>query len=60
MLTSGFKNAPVSQVLLFYIVTASILASVTDTKYYFYIQISPHLFPWRQVWRLFTWQVIVC
>lgn len=57
MLASGFKSAPLSQLLLVSIVTSSILASLTDTKYYFPIYISPHLFPWRQVWRLFTYQV---
>jgi hypothetical protein len=57
MLTSGFKHAPVSQILVIGIVATSIIASITDTKYYFYIQIVPHIWNWRQFWRLLTWQV---
>jgi hypothetical protein len=57
MLTSGFKYAPVSQILVIWVVAASIAASITDTKYYFYLQAIPHIWKWRQFWRLFTWQV---
>ncbi|KAF2426563.1 hypothetical protein EJ08DRAFT_593535 [Tothia fuscella] len=57
MHSSGFKNAPVSQVLFVWTVAASIIASITDTKYYFYIQVVPHLWVWRQFWRLFAWQI---
>jgi hypothetical protein len=57
MLTSGFKYAPVSQLLVVWVVAASIAASITDTKYYFYLQAVPHIWKWRQFWRLFTWQV---
>jgi hypothetical protein len=57
MHTSGFKNTPVSQILLGLVVSLSIIASITDTKYYFYIQVVPHFWVWRQFWRIFTWQV---
>jgi hypothetical protein len=57
MLSSGFKNAPISEILVCWTVVASILASITDTKYYFFIRIFPHLWGWGQLWRLFVWQV---
>jgi hypothetical protein len=57
MLTSGFKYTPVSRLLLLFVVTASIVASITDTKYYFYIQVVPHIWVWHQFWRILTWQV---
>jgi len=56
MQTSGFTNAPVSQILVFWVVGASVLAAITDTKYFFHIAIDPHLLQWRQYWRLLTWQ----
>ncbi|KAF2674686.1 hypothetical protein BT63DRAFT_449676 [Microthyrium microscopicum] len=56
MQTSGFTNAPVSQLLVFWVVVASVLASVTDTKYYFYLQIVPQISQWGQFWRLLVWQ----
>ncbi|KAF2400946.1 hypothetical protein EJ06DRAFT_509928 [Trichodelitschia bisporula] len=56
MITSGFNSAPVSKVLVFWVVASSIVASITDTKYYFYIQIVPHLWGWGQYWRLLAWQ----
>lgn len=57
MLTSGFTNAPVSRTFLFSIVATSILVSVTDTKYFFYIQVVPHLWRYKQVWRILAWEV---
>ena len=56
MQTSGFANAPVTQVLVFWVVAASVFATVSDTKYYFHLQIDPHLLQWRQFWRLLIWQ----
>lgn len=52
---SGFQSAPVTQVLVSGVVIASILASVTDTKFYF--PVVPHLWEWGQWWRILTWQV---
>jgi hypothetical protein len=57
MLASGFKSAPVSQLLVVGTVVTALLASLTDTKYFFWIQPRPHLFEYWQFWRLFTWQL---
>ena len=56
MLSSGFTNAPVTQILIIATVVTASLASITDTKYYFWIQPRPHLFDYWQFWRLLTWQ----
>jgi hypothetical protein len=57
MLSTGFTDAPVTRSLVYGIVAASILASVTDTKHYFYIQVDPHLWRYHQIWRIFTYQL---
>ncbi|KAF2716512.1 hypothetical protein K431DRAFT_195297, partial [Polychaeton citri CBS 116435] len=57
MLASGFTNAPVSRNLIIGIVVTSFLATLTDTKYYFWIQVRPHLVDYLQFWRLLTWQL---
>lgn len=57
MIASGFTNAPVSKLLVVGVVATSFLASLTDTKYYSWIQVRPHLFDYWQIWRLFTWQL---
>ena len=57
MLASGFTSAGVSQSLFFGIIASSIVVSITDTKYLFYIQVVPHLWKYKQLWRLLTWQV---
>lgn len=57
MLASGFTAAPVSQFLFFGVIASSILVSITDTKYLFYIQVVPHLWQYMQAWRLLIWQV---
>jgi len=57
MLISGFTNAPVSRLLVIWVVAGSLLASITDTKYYFHILVVPHLWTDWQVWRILTWQV---
>ncbi|KAI9711129.1 MAG: hypothetical protein M1812_007233 [Candelaria pacifica] len=56
MLASGFTDARVSKYLLISIVALSILASITDSKYLFYIQVVPHLWRYKQIWRLLIWQ----
>lgn len=56
MLASGFTAAPVSQYLFFGVIASSILVSITDTKYLFYIQVVPHLWVYRQGWRVLVWQ----
>lgn len=57
MLSSGFSNAPISRYILTGIVVGALLASITDTKYYFWIAVRPHLLDYRQFWRLLTWQL---
>ena len=57
MLASGFSNAPLTRTLLTGVVVLSVLASITDTKYYLWIAVKPHLQENRQFWRLLTWQL---
>ncbi len=57
MLSSGFTNASVSKLLVFGITASSILVSITDSKYLFFIQVVPHLWRYKQAWRLLIWQV---
>ncbi|CAG8955813.1 hypothetical protein HYFRA_00011682 [Hymenoscyphus fraxineus] len=57
MLSSGFAGAPVSRSLTYGIVAASILASVLDAKHYFYIQVDPHFWQYRQLWRAIAYQL---
>jgi hypothetical protein len=57
MITSGFTNAPVSQFLVYSTVLGSLLASLTDTRYYLHIDVVPHIWNYGQFWRLLTWQV---
>jgi hypothetical protein len=57
MLTSGFTNAPVSRLLVLATVSSAILVSITDTKYFLWIEIRPHLLDYLQYWRLLTWQL---
>lgn len=57
MLASGFTNAPVTKALVVGVVLTSFLASVTDTKYFIWIEVRPHLFDYWQFWRLITWQL---
>jgi len=56
MLSSGFTNAPVTRSLLVAVVLSAFLATITDTKYYLWIEVRPHLFDYHQFWRLLTWQ----
>lgn len=56
MLASGFTAAPVSKYLLFGIVVSSLLVSINDIKYLFHIQLVPHIWPYKQFWRLLLWQ----
>ncbi|KAH0607503.1 uncharacterized protein H6S33_002537 [Morchella sextelata] len=56
MQQSGFRSAPVSKAFLFTLVATSLLASIVDVKHYFHIQIVPHLWVYRQLWRVLIWQ----
>ncbi|KFY82278.1 hypothetical protein V500_10665 [Pseudogymnoascus sp. VKM F-4518 (FW-2643)] len=57
MHSSGFAGAPVSRSLVLGIIAASILVSVTDIKYYFWIQVDPHFWKYGQLWRAFIYQL---
>lgn len=57
MIASGFSNAPISKFLVIGVVVSSFIATLTDTKYYFWIEVRPHLLDYWQFWRLFTWQL---
>nr|POE74686.1 dsc e3 ubiquitin ligase complex subunit 2 [Quercus suber] len=57
MLASGFSNAPVARALVMGVVITAFLATITDTKYYFWISVRPHILDYGQLWRLFTWQL---
>lgn len=56
MLASGFTGAPISRLLVFGVVAAAFLASLTDIKVFCWIEIRPHLLDYGQFWRLLTWQ----
>jgi hypothetical protein len=55
MISSGFTNAPVSRALVFGTVLASLLFSLTDTRYYLPISVVPHFWGYGQAWRVLTW-----
>ncbi|KAM5442073.1 hypothetical protein MferCBS31731_002902 [Microsporum ferrugineum] len=55
MLSSGFTNAPVTKLALIFIITSSIVASIADVKYLFYIQVNPHIWQYHQLWRFLIW-----
>lgn len=57
MISSGFTNAPVSQLLVFGTVITALLATLTDTRYYLHILVVPHIWGYGQFWRFVTWQV---
>ncbi|TKA34131.1 hypothetical protein B0A50_00111 [Salinomyces thailandicus] len=57
MIASGFTNAPVSKALIVAVVLFSFLATLTDTKYFVWIEVRPHLLDYWQFWRLLTWQL---
>lgn len=55
MLSSGFTNAPVTQILVFATVIGSLLTSITDTRFYLPIAVVPHIWGYGQLWRFLTW-----
>lgn len=57
MIASGFQNAPVTRVLVFGLILTSVLVTITDTKYYIWIEVDPHITRYAQYWRLLTWQL---
>ncbi|KAH8697573.1 hypothetical protein BGW36DRAFT_427530 [Talaromyces proteolyticus] len=57
MLSSGFTNAPVSKVLVIYIVASSIALSIFDAKHLAHILVVPHLWHYAQFSRILLWQI---
>jgi len=53
----SLAHTPVTRLMVVGIVSTSILASVLDIKYYFYILIDTHLWRYRQLWRLLGYQL---
>jgi hypothetical protein len=60
MISSGFTNAPVSRFLVFSTVITALLATLTDTRYYFHLQVQPHIWGYGQFWRFGVWPVRFC
>ncbi|KAL8838284.1 MAG: hypothetical protein Q9205_004939 [Flavoplaca limonia] len=56
MLASGFAAATVSKWLFFGTIISSFLVSITDIKHLFHIQLVPHIWRYKQFWRLLIWQ----
>ena len=57
MLSSGFTDAPITRSLVFGLIASSILVSVLDIKYYFWIQVDPHFWSYGQWWRSLVYQL---
>lgn len=55
MISSGFTNAPVSQFLVFAVVIAALVTTLSDTRYYLPIAVVPHIWGYGQLWRFVTW-----
>ena len=56
MQSSGFAHTPTTRFVILTVIALSLLVSLTDTKYLFPIRLHPHLYPWLQLWRVFTYQ----
>lgn len=57
MLSSGFTDVPVTRNILYGLVSSSLLASILDAKYYFYILVDTHLWQYHQLWRVLISQL---
>lgn len=55
---SGFRGTPLTRLLVFALLLASLLTSLTNTKHYFHLQLRPHLLHYHQFTRIFLWQTI--
>ncbi|KAK0626794.1 hypothetical protein B0T14DRAFT_534873 [Immersiella caudata] len=53
----SFTNAPVTRALVLGTIAMSIGASLLDIKHYFYISVGTHIWRYRQLWRIFTYQL---
>ncbi|KAK6509198.1 hypothetical protein TWF481_003959 [Arthrobotrys musiformis] len=56
MQVPGFTHTPITHFLVYYLVIAAVTISISDYKYLFHIQITPHLWRWHQYWRILIWQ----
>ncbi|CAE6404828.1 unnamed protein product [Rhizoctonia solani] len=54
---SGFQNAPVTKGLMIATGALSLIAGLADVRYYFHLQLSPHISRDHQYWRLLTNQL---
>lgn len=57
MLTSGLTNTPLTKALIIYTIAASITLSILDVKHLASIHVSPHFWPYAQLWRAITWHI---
>lgn len=55
--TSGFTSTPTTRTLLALLLATSIGASVLSIKHYLPLKPIPHLWPYLQLWRVFTFQL---
>jgi len=53
----SFTNAPVTRFLVLATIVSSIAASLLDIKHYFYISVGTHIWRYRQLWRIFAYQL---
>ncbi|KAF9651689.1 hypothetical protein BDM02DRAFT_3203887 [Thelephora ganbajun] len=54
----SFENAPVSKGLMLWLAVATVLSGIFDIKYYFHLQLVPHISTHHQYWRLFTHHLV--
>lgn len=57
MLTSGLTNTPLTKALIIYTIASSIALSILDIKHLASIHVSPHFWPYVQLWRAITWHL---
>ncbi|KAK5662862.1 hypothetical protein OQA88_6273 [Cercophora sp. LCS_1] len=53
----SFTNAPVTRSLVLGTIGLSIATSLLDIKHYFYISVGTHIWRYRQLWRIFAYQL---
>lgn len=54
---AGFNNTPVTKYLIVATFALPIIASLTTTKYIYYLNFTPFLSEYHQLWRLLTYQL---
>lgn len=57
LLVSGFKNFPVSRIIIYITIAAPLIASLTATKYLYVFSYDPFIVEYRQFWRILTHQI---